>query len=100
MSGSEFAYKPAWPCRRFQRCLLSPVKKGKVVKTAKLIVFCLLILFVWEVEESHSALVDRGGGLVYDNVLNVTWLQRYESIWAAELGCAVQWAQDLTFMTR
>jgi hypothetical protein len=24
---------------------------------------------------SHAALIDRGGGLIYDDVLNVTWLQ-------------------------
>lgn len=67
------------------------------MKTAKLIVFCLLILFVWEVEESHSALVDRGGGLVYDNVLNVTWLQDASLSGPQNWAGAVQWAQDLTF---
>jgi PEP-CTERM motif len=36
----------------------------------KALALCLLGIGV-----SHAALIDRGGGLVYDDVLNVTWLQ-------------------------
>jgi len=35
----------------------------------------LLALCLMGTGVSHAALIDRGGGLVYDDVLNVTWLQ-------------------------
>src|SRR5688500_20181476 len=36
------------------------------------LVFCA---FMCSAATSHAALIDRGGGLIYDDVLNVTWLQ-------------------------
>ena len=41
-----------------------------------------LLVFLWAmvmvggvVETANSALIDRGGGLIYDTDLDITWLQ-------------------------
>ncbi len=38
-------------------------------------VLTLAVLLFVSIGSSHGALVDRGGGLIYDDVLDVTWLQ-------------------------
>ena len=43
-------------------------KKTKVVLGALCLTAC-------GIGTSHAALIDRGGGLIYDDVLNITWLQ-------------------------
>jgi len=48
--------------------------------------------------EAHALLIDRGGGLIYDNVLNITWLQNANLAgtnftWPN----AVSWADTLVF---
>lgn len=65
------------------------------MKTAKSVFFCLMSLFVLLVAESHAALVDRGGGLVYDNVKNVTWLQSVTD--TMTWNDAVTWANNLSY---
>jgi len=37
--------------------------------------FCAMLLVIGLVEAAKSELHDRGGGLIYDDVLDVTWLQ-------------------------
>jgi hypothetical protein len=39
------------------------------------ILFLAALLFCGLAGMARAALVDRGGGLIYDNVLNITWLQ-------------------------
>ena len=54
---------------------------------------------------SHAALVDRGGGLIYDDVLNVTWLQDanyaktsgYDSDGVMNWFAAMAWADNLSY---
>jgi hypothetical protein len=64
---------------------------------------CLIILFVFCLKNSEAALIDRGGGLVYDTVLNITWLQNANYIEAAgqpgksTWGGAMEWADQLTY---
>ena len=36
---------------------------------------------------AHAALVDRGGGLIYDTTLDITWLQN------ANVGGSMTWAE-------
>ena len=36
---------------------------------------CLIVMSLLVSGVSHGALIDRGGGLIYDDVLDVTWLQ-------------------------
>ena len=54
---------------------------------------------------AHATLIDRGGGLIYDTVLNVTWLQDanyaktsgYSSTGALNWGQATTWAANLIY---
>ena len=34
-----------------------------------------IAIYILEANTASAALTDRGGGLIYDDVLNVTWLQ-------------------------
>jgi hypothetical protein len=68
-----------------------------LMKTAKSVFFCLMILFAFLVAESHAALVDRGGGLVYDNVNNVTWLQDASLSGQMNWNDAVTWVNNLSY---
>lgn len=45
-----------------------------MTKNARLAVGTLCT-FLLGIGTSHATLIDRGGGLIYDDVLNVTWLQ-------------------------
>lgn len=54
---------------------------------------------------SDAALIDRGGGLIYDDILNVTWLQDinyaktsgYDSDGSMTFSDANAWAQNLIY---
>ena len=54
---------------------------------------------------AHAALIDRGGGLIYDDVLNVTWLQDanyaktsgYDADGEMTWSWAVRWADELSY---
>lgn len=41
---------------------------------------------------SHAALIDRGGGLIYDDVLNVTWLQDVQYMTTQGYAERLSWA--------
>ncbi len=51
----------------------------------------------------HAALIDRGGGLIYDNILDVTWLQDanysitsgYSSNGQLDWFAATEWVSNL-----
>jgi hypothetical protein len=64
---------------------------------------CLLILFIFFLKNSEAALIDRGGGLVYDTALNITWVQNASYInTAGQPGNstwdgAMAWADQLTY---
>lgn len=45
---------------------------------------------------AQAALIDRGGGLIYDDVLNVTWLQNAGSSGALSWTDALAWADQLS----
>lgn len=50
------------------------------------------------VPSAHAALLDRGGGLIYDNVTNVTWWSNAgEGGVFASWGAAKAWAEAATF---
>lgn len=54
---------------------------------------------------THAALIDRGGGLIYDDVLNITWLQDanyaktsgYDADGRMTWDDAMTWAANLSF---
>jgi len=37
--------------------------------------FLFAILTTVMINQSHAELIDRGGGLIYDTVLDITWMQ-------------------------
>lgn len=45
---------------------------------------------------AHSALFDRGSGLIYDDDLDITWQQRPSSVWTT-WGSAMDWAANLSY---
>ena len=49
-------------------------KLGAMKRSPQISKLCLALCLVASVS-SHAALYDRGNGLIYDDVLNVTWLQ-------------------------
>jgi hypothetical protein len=73
-----------------------------MTKICKVLLF-LLILCVFCLENSNAALIDRGAGLIYDDVLNITWLQNANYIEAAgqpgrsTWGGAMAWADQLAY---
>jgi hypothetical protein len=73
------------------------------MKTFRLIA----LIFIFFTSQSFGALYDRGGGLIYDDVLDVTWLQdanyaktqNYSSLQNGKLTWydALTWAPGLTY---
>jgi hypothetical protein len=72
----------------------------------KLLVFlCGLLLVFCPVETGNATLWDRGGGLIYDDVLDITWLQDanyaqtsgYDGDGLMAWGDAVAWADSLVY---
>jgi hypothetical protein len=70
---------------------------------------CAALLALAAVGPSQAALFDRGGGMVYDSTLNITWLKDWNlprttgysgaGVWAAGYmtwSAAVTWADNLT----
>lgn len=65
----------------------------------------LLIALTAMSAPSHAALIDRGGGMLYDTVLNVTWLQDanyaktsgYDTDGKMDWYSAMNWADQLEF---
>ncbi len=66
--------------------------------------FCISLLTLWA-GTSQAILIDRGGGLIYDDVLNITWLQ--DANYAKTSGhdadgvmsweSAIEWTNQLTY---
>jgi hypothetical protein len=67
--------------------------------------FLFVLVLVLPFQPIHAALWDRGGGLIYDDVLDVTWLQDanyvatsgYEPDGTLNWYQAITWANDLSF---
>jgi hypothetical protein len=51
-----------------------PCRTEWIATSARILALSVLV-FAASVKTSHAELIDRGGGLIYDTVLNVTWLQ-------------------------
>jgi hypothetical protein len=54
--------------------------------------FAALSLFALSMGTSQATLIDRGGGLIYDDALNVTWMQ--DALYARTTGAAKDGRQD------
>ena len=57
---------------------------------------CAMVLMFVIIRTSNAALWDRGGGLIYDDVLNITWLQDAGYL-ASSYGSAILWAASLDY---
>lgn len=55
-------------------------------------------LFLLGIGSSHATLIDRGGGLIYDDVLNVTWLQDAQYARTTGTGERLSWTQALAWV--
>lgn len=62
-----------------------------------LIAVMAMVTMFWFTSPTHATLWDRGGGLIYDDVLNITWLQdtnyAYTSANYTTNGGMITWAQ-------
>ena len=62
------------------------------------VVLCVLLSILGIVGISNAKLWDRGGGLIYDDVLKITWLQdAYYAGPKASYAEAVVWAENLSY---
>lgn len=67
--------------------------------------FFALALGAFGIGSANAALIDRGGGLIYDDVLNVTWLQDvsyiqtsgYAALPQTDYASGVAWADQLSY---
>jgi hypothetical protein len=110
--------QPAYPVESIATALQAryvqgPRRKNKIAKPRELrmqknrtgIIGMALSLLLGLPSLSQAMLIDRGGGLIYDTTLNVTWLQDANyantSGYAAEgrmsWNAAVAWAEQLTY---
>lgn len=71
----------------------------------KWLVFCVLLLSFGLLGVSNAALINKGGGLIYDDVLDITWLQDanyaktsgYDADGHMTYDEAVAWADQLVY---
>ena len=71
----------------------------------KKIVVGALVFWGLTASSAHAALIDRGGGMIYDDVLNITWLQDanyaftsgYHNDGGMTWGEAMEWAENLVY---
>ena len=71
----------------------------------KLMVLCAMALVFGVAGTANSSLIDRGGGLIYDDVLDITWLQDanyaqtsgYDPDGIMNWDDAVAWADQLVY---
>ncbi|MCK5609048.1 thrombospondin type 3 repeat-containing protein [Candidatus Pacearchaeota archaeon] len=77
-------------------------KEKSVMKDS--IILCLIFVFGF-IQTANATLIDRGGGLIYDDVLDITWLQDanfaqtsgYDSDGQMTWDIAVAWAYELEY---
>jgi len=67
-----------------------------------LVTLCAMFLFFGALGVANAALLDRGGGLIYDDVLNITWLQdasyaQTQGVATDSYYAAMTWANNLTY---
>ena len=77
--------------RRFWKIITDADQDGIMKKFG--FIFVLLVLVGFSTQ-SYAALIDRGGGLIYDTDYNITWLQEPSNS-SLTWGQAMTWAQGL-----
>jgi hypothetical protein len=69
------------------------------------LIIVLIIILLGLTVTTNATLIDRGGGMIYDTDLNITWLQDasyaetsgYNPYGHMDWGLAVQWADNLVY---
>jgi hypothetical protein len=62
-----------------------------------LIVVMAMVTMFWFTSPAYATLIDRGGGLIYDDDLNITWLQNADLVGKTIWGDAMGEAEWLTY---
>jgi hypothetical protein len=65
--------------------------------TSKLLAMCILALMLGFSPVANATLIDRGGGLIYDDDFNITWLQDAGLGGHKEWDNAMTWAENLSY---
>jgi hypothetical protein len=65
--------------------------------TSKILAMCILALMLGFLPVANATLIDRGGGLIYDDDRNITWLQNAGLGGHKEWSNAMTWAEDLSY---
>jgi hypothetical protein len=81
------------------------VNARTAIHSLKLLPVLLFITITGGAIDAGAALIDRGGGLIYDNALNITWLQDaslavtsgYDNDGLMTAAEAVAWAESLVY---
>ncbi len=64
-----------------------------------LLLLAVIVTVVGVFGMANATLWDRGGGLIYDDVLNITWLQdaNYAKTWGYDADGRMTWSQAMTW---
>lgn len=62
-----------------------------------LIAVMAMVTMLWFTTPTHATLWDRGGGLIYDDDLNITWLQNAGLGGNRSWNSAIAWANNLVY---
>ena len=71
-----------------------------------LVAVMAMVTMFWFTTPTHATLFDRGGGLIYDDHLNITWLQdanyaktsNYDADGQMSWAGATAWAANLSYL--
>lgn len=66
-----------------------------LIRTTLATLFGLAALLAFP--NAHATLIDRGNGLIYDDVLDITWMQDASFVGNLKWDLAVMWADTLVF---
>jgi hypothetical protein len=88
----------------FSVLLILNKERGEVMRKILIAVMAMVTMF-WFTSPTHADLWDRGGGLIYDDVLKITWLQDanyaktsgYDSDGRMNWSQATTWAANLVY---
>lgn len=76
--------------------------KLKIILMKKVYTLLALLVILWWLPVSaHATLIDRGGGLIYDTDLNITWLwdANYAKTSGYDAGGAMTWDEAMTWVS-
>jgi hypothetical protein len=65
----------------------------------KIFTIMAIVSIFWFATPTHATLLDRGNGLIYDTVQNITWMQNasYTGSTSLNWSAAKTWAENLVY---